>query len=75
LAELKAISVGLFISALIFVATNVLQLAIRGNDGKNTDTDKDYGSPPKYGKEFIQSLAIIFTACNFQVNLFPIHSN
>lgn len=27
------------------------------------------------GKEFIQGLAIIFTAFNFHVNLFPIHSN
>ena len=52
LAELKLVSIGLFVSALIFVATNVFQIAIRGTEGKNTDTDKDYGSP-KFGKEFI----------------------
>jgi amino acid permease len=75
LAELKIVSIGLFVSAVVFVITNVLQLMIRGTEGKNTDTEKSYGGPPAFNKDFIQAVTIIFTACNFQMNLFPIHSN
>ncbi len=41
LAEIKILSASLFIFALIFVFTNIIQLLVRGNSIENPD-HKDY---------------------------------
>lgn len=78
LAELKVVSIALFCAALLFVAFNIVQSLARGNSLTNPDTEySKYFKPnqPIVKDDLINSLATIFTACNFQVNLFPIHSN
>ena len=65
LAELKLVSIALFCAALIFVGINIIQLISRGNSLSNFDTDHSVYFKPTFNKNFIQSLAIIFTACNF----------
>ena len=72
LAELKIISFALFCSALIFVALNIGQIAFRGNSLSNHDSDRSEYIEVNFNADFIQGIVIIFTACNFQTNLFPI---
>lgn len=65
LAELKLVSVALFVAAILFVLINVVQIIARGNSLSNFDTDYGPYFSPVFNKDLIQSLAIIFTACNF----------
>jgi amino acid permease len=65
LAELKAVSIALFSAAIVFVLMNVFQFAARGNSLSNFDDDYSAYFQPTFDKNFIQSLAIMFTACNF----------
>lgn len=75
LAELKIVSLSLFAAALIFVVIQCYTGFSRGSyEEPNKETQ--YMMPQEFGsKDFIQSIVIMFTACNFQVNLFPIHSH
>ena len=75
LAEMKAVSVTLFVACIIFVVINVLQIIIRGNDIENPDTDHSGYWVGTFDTNFILAFATISTAFNFNVNLFPIHSN
>lgn len=74
LAELKWVSVALFSACLVFVLTNILQLAIRGPSSENTDPDRSEYLWPHFGKLMITSMATISTAFNYNANLFPIYS-
>jgi amino acid permease len=54
LAELKILSIALFIAALIFVFSNILELIVVGNNGRNPDNDySQYGTPQGFNKEFV----------------------
>ena len=90
IAELHLVSISLFCAALFFVAINFFQLVVRGNSLSNPDHGnyKEYGLPElrSFGQpdspielsnvlHIINAVTVIFTACNFQANLFPIHSN
>lgn len=78
LAEMKLVSVSLFCAAMLFVFVNIVQIIARGTSHSNFDTDKASYLTPVWGSNgnnFIQSISIIFTACNFQTNLFPIHTH
>ena len=80
IAELHLVSMSLFGAALVFVVINILQVLIRKTHFvTNFDISYDYAWPKlgssKDATDFLNAIAIIFTASNFQVNLFPIHSN
>lgn len=75
LAELKIVSVTLFLSVLSFVAILAIQLMSRGNELSNKDIEHKYWTGDAFGSEFIQGMVIICTAFNFQANLFPINSH
>jgi amino acid permease len=74
LAELKIVSLSLFAAAIIFVLINISSVFVQGI--YNEPGEVQYFVPQEFGsKDFIQSIVVMFTACNFQVNLFPIHSH
>lgn len=75
LAELKIVSVTLFLSVIAYVIILTIQLLARGNSLSNLDVDAHYWKPVGFNAEFVQSIVIIATAFNFQTNLFPIHSH
>lgn len=75
LAELKIVSMSLFGAALTFVVIQITTGFYRGTY-QEKNPDMQYLMPQEFGsKDFIQAIVIMFTACNFQVNLFPIHSH
>ena len=74
LAELKIVSLSLFAAALTFVVINIATVFIQGTYTEPGEVQ--FTMPQEFGsKDFIQSIVVMFTACNFQVNLFPIHSH
>ena len=81
IAELHIVSMSLFGSALLFVLINIIQMFVRPHvDYSNLDVHYSKYLWPEVASssgivDLINGIATIFTACNFQVNLFPIHSN
>lgn len=75
LAEMKWVSITLFIATMVFVLINISQVAVRGNSLSNFDSGIAIYFEPKQGKEFIQSIAIINLAVNFHVNLFSVNAS
>ena len=75
LAELKIISAALFLSAICFVIMTVVQIGVRGNSEQNPDSDYKMYWKANFTNNYIQAAVIILQACNFSINLFPIHSH
>jgi amino acid permease len=67
LAELKIVSLSLFGAALLFVLLNITTFAGRGKYVELDPTlESTYMMSKNFGSaDFIQSIVIMFTACNF----------
>jgi amino acid permease len=65
LGELKALSIALFYSLILFISMNLIQIPTRGNELQNPDSDYSMYWQGSFGNTYISAFIIIFTSVNF----------